>query len=137
MNIKPFLLILISVFILTGCSNSGAFIATNSTTVELSEANYIISAKSVTGFAESSYLIGVSTSWGIATNANGLFKLKGTETLYKDAREDFWNKYEADHGSIEGRKLALVNVQFDSQTKNFVVYTYAKVTMTADVVEFE
>jgi len=137
MNTKSILLLLTAVLILTGCSNSGAFIATNSTTVELSDANYKITAKSITGSAESSYLVGVSTSWGITTNANGLIKLKGTETLYKDAREDFWNKYEADHGSIEGKRLALVNVQFDSLTKNFVLYTYAKVTMTADVIEFQ
>jgi hypothetical protein len=137
MRNKSLLVLLASVLIFTGCSNTGAFIASNSTTVELSEGNYTIVANNITGSSESSYLIGGSFSWGIKTDAFGLIKLKGTKTLYKDAREDLWNQYEAEHGSVEGKKLALVNVQFDNVSKNFILYTYTKITMTADVIEFE
>lgn len=137
MKIRSILALLTLGMVLTGCGNSGVFLASNSTEVQLDNGDYTIVAKNVTGSAESSYFLGASYSWGAATQSFGLVKLDGTSTLYKDAREDFWNKYEEKNGSVEGRKLALVNVQFDSDTKNFGIYTYAKVTMTADVIEFE
>ncbi len=137
MKVKSILVFLILGMVLTGCSKSGMFLASNQTQVTLDNGDYKIVAKNVTGSAESSYLIGASYSWGAATQSFGLLKLDGTTTLYKDAREDFWNNYEEKYGSVEGKKLALVNVQFDANTQNFVIYTYARVLMTADVIEFE
>lgn len=131
------LLILAFSFILSGCGNSGAFIASNSTEVQLHEGNYQILAKNVTGTAESSYILGGSHSWGLATQSFGLIPLKGSKTMYKNAREELWTTFEEQYTSVEGKKLALVNVQYDAATRNFILYTYAKITITADVIEFE
>lgn len=109
------------------------FVASNSTEVQLQQ----IVATNVTGTAESAYILGGSYSWGMVTNSMGLIPLKGSKTLYKDAREQLWTTFEAQHAPVEGRKLALVNIQYDAGTTNFVLYTKAKVTITADVIEFE
>ncbi len=122
---------------LSGCGNSGAFIASNSTEVQLREGNYHIVAKNVTGSAKSAFILGGSHSWGIATQSFGLIPLKGSKTLYKDAREALWTTFEEKHTSVEGKKLALVNVQYDAATRNYILYTQAKITITADVIEFE
>lgn len=123
--------------LISGCGNSGAFLATNSTEVHLNEANYNIVAINVTGSAESAYIFGASHSWGVATQSFGLIPLEGSKTLYKDAREDLWNAFEEQYTSVEGKKLALVNVQYDAATINYFLYTHAKITITADVIEFE
>lgn len=121
----------------TGCGNAGVFLASNNTSVNLEEGNFTIVAKNVTGTAEVSYLFGASYSWGMATNSMGLIPMGGTKTLYKDARENLWNNFETEYSSVEGKKLALVNIQYDAATSNFFLYTDAKVTITADVIEFE
>lgn len=120
-----------------GCGNAGVFVASNSTNVNLEEGNYSIVAKNITGTAETAYLFGASYSWGMATNSMGLIPMGGTKTLYKDAREALWNNFESEYSSVEGRKLALVNIQYDAATSNFFFYTDAKVTITADVIEFD
>lgn len=124
-------------FLFTGCGNAGMFVANNSTEVQLQQGNYTIVAKNVTGSAESAYVFGASYSWGMATNSMGIIPVGGTKTLYKDAREALWNNFEAEYSSVEGKKLALVNIQYDAATTNFFVYTNAKVSITADVIEFE
>ncbi|MGN8224480.1 DUF6567 family protein [Gracilimonas sp. BCB1] len=136
---KSYTLIILlgSVLILTGCGNSGMFVASNNTQVELSEGNYSIVAKNINGSSESSYILGASYSWGMATNAIGLIPLGDGKMLYKDAREDLWANFEAANSPVEGRKLALVNIQYDAATTNLVLYTKAKVTITADVIEFD
>jgi len=135
-NIKPILLVA-ALFTLTACGNSGLFVASNSTEVLLAEPNYSIVATNVSGEATTEYIFGASVSVGMTTNAFGLFSIGDTETLYKTAREDLWNQFEAEHGEAEGRKLALVNIQYDANTVNFLLYTKALVTITADIVEFE
>jgi hypothetical protein len=131
------LLLLAATLLLAGCGNAGVFLASNSTQVQLNEGNYTIVAKNVTGSSETSFLLGVSYSWGMGTNSAGLIPLSGSKTLYKDAREALWTNFETEYSPIEGRKLALVNIQYDAATTNFIVYTGAKVTITADVIEFE
>lgn len=105
--------------------------------MQLHEDNYRIVAINVTGSAESAYILGGSFSWGIATQSFGLIPLKGTKTLYKDAREDLWTTFEEYYTSAEGKTLALVNIQYDAATTNYLVYTKAKITITANVIEFE
>ncbi len=124
-------------FFISGCGNSGVFIASNSTEVQLREGNYHIVAKNVTGSAKSAFILGGSHSWGIATQSFGLIPLKGSRTLYKDAREDLWTTFEEEHTSVEGKKLALVNVQYDAATTNYIFYTQATITITADIIEFD
>ena len=41
-----------------------------------------------------------------------------------------------DHGPATGRKIALVNVRFDSDAANYLFYSEQRVTIRADVVEF-
>lgn len=129
--------LLMVTLLFAGCGNAGVFVASNSTEVQLQEGNFTIAAKNITGSAETAYLFGVSYSWGMATNSMGLIPIGGTKTLYKDAREALWNNFETEYSSVEGRKLALVNIQYDAATSNFILYTGAKVTITADVIEFE
>lgn len=124
-------------FLFTGCGNSGVFISTNSTQVQLQEGNYQIVAKNITGSAKSAYLLGGSVSWGITTNSFGLIPLRGSKTLYKNAREQLWTIFEQQYGPVNGKKLALVNIQYDAATSNYLFYTDAEITITADVIEFE
>lgn len=131
------LILLAAGLLLSACGHSGAFIASNSTQVQLQEGNYHIIAKNVTGSAESAYVLGISTSWGITTSSFGLIPLSGSKTLYKDAREELWTVFEEKYTPVENGKLALVNIQYDAATTNYLLYTKAKITITADVIEFE
>ena len=137
MKSYSFIILMAVALLLTGCGNAGMFVASNSTEVQLKEGNYTIVAKNVTGTSEISYLFGASYSWGVATNSVGLIPLDGNKMLYKEARESLWDNFEKQGESIEGRTLALINIQYDSNTANFFVYTKASVSITADIIEFE
>jgi hypothetical protein len=56
--------------------------------------------------------------------------------LYKEALENLWKNFETTNGSVEGRRLALVNVRYDADALNLFVYTQPKIVIRADVVEF-
>jgi hypothetical protein len=60
----------------------------------------------------------------------------GTGLLYKEAVENLWANFADEHGSPEGRRLALVNVRYDTDNLNLLVYTKPKVSIRADIVEF-
>jgi hypothetical protein len=137
MKSYTFIILMAVAFLLTGCGNAGMFMASNSTEVQLKERNYTIVAKNVTGTSETSYLLGASYSWGVATNSIGIIPLDRNKMLYKEARESLWDNFEKQGESIEGRTLALINIQYDSNTANFIVYTKASVSITADIIEFE
>lgn len=137
MKSYSFIILMTLTLVLTGCGNTGMFVASNSTEVQLKEGNYTIVAKSVTGTSEISYLFGASYSWGVATNSIGIIPLDGKKMLYKEARESLWDNFEKQGESIEGRRLALINIQYDSNTTNFMVFTKASVSITADIIEFE
>ena len=119
-----------------GCASTGMFTASNITEVQLQKNNFIIVARNVSGEAEASYLLGSSFSLGMMTNTVAVLRVSGTGMLYKEALEDLWKNYEAVHGSVEGKKLALVNVRYDADALNLFVYTRPKVMVRADVVEF-
>lgn len=40
------------------------------------------------------------------------------------------------HGAPKGRQLALVNVRYDAEALNTIVYTHLDINVVADVVEF-
>jgi hypothetical protein len=132
-------LILVSVLLVSACSSSGAFIATNTTQVHLQEPNYNILATNISGMAEVSYVLGASISWGPTTNSYGLIPLGDTPdvSLYNQAQEQLWTNIQQSVGEIENRRLALVNVRYDAQTANFLFFTSAKIIVTADVIEFK
>jgi hypothetical protein len=119
-----------------GCASTGMFTASNITEVQLQKSNFIIVARNVSGEAEASYLFGSSFSLGMMTNTVAVLRVSGTGMLYKEALEDLWKNYEAVHGPVEGKKLALVNVRYDADALNLFVYTRPKVMIRADVVEF-
>ena len=119
-----------------GCASTGMFTASNLTEVQLQKDNFIIVARNVSGEAEAGYLLGSTFSLGMMTNTLAVLRVSGTGMLYKEALEDLWKNYEAVHGPVEGKKLALVNVRYDADALNLFVYTRPKVMVRADVVEF-
>jgi hypothetical protein len=121
----------------TGCMNSGVLIATNTTTVQLSQPNYKIVATSVSGKAEAGYLFGASLGIGMYAQAYALIPLQKDRALYKIALEDLWKNFEAKYGKADGRSLALVNLRYDTESLNTFFYTSPRLTIIADVVEFQ
>ena len=136
-NIRYFLILLTILSFFVGCSNSGMLVGVNTTTVELSEANYEIIAPNLLGQSQAAYLLGLSMSMGSSTNTLAVARIGGTGMLYKEALEDLWKQFESQHGKIEGRKLALANLRYDSEALNLLVFTGVKVFIRADVIEFK
>jgi Family of unknown function (DUF6567) len=130
-------LLLFSLSLLYGCSTSGMFTSANLTNVQLQQANYKIVAANISGTAEAGYLIGVSFGTGPMTNTMALVRVSGTGMLYKEALENLWKNYEDKYGKVEGDKLALINVRYDTDALNLFLYTSAKVYIRADVIRFE
>jgi hypothetical protein len=122
--------------ILSGCSTGGAFIASNETEVQLQKNNFKIVARNVSGEAQAGYILGGTVSAGMACNTFALFRVSGSGMLYKEALENLWKNYEAANGPVEGKRIALINVRYDSDALNLFVYTQPKITIRADVVEF-
>lgn len=137
MKISNLLLTVLLLALFTSCTTSGAFIATNQTNVNLEEDNFTVSASNVSGEAESGYILGLSYSYGVVANTIAIARVSGAGNLYGEALENLWANYEANHGSVEGQKLALTNVRYDADMLNLILYTKVKVTVRADVVEFE
>lgn len=132
------LALLVGTLSLTGCVNSGAFYTANLTSVELGEGNYEIVATNVHGQAEAGYLLGFSGSQGGFATTFALLRVEGDGLLYKAAVENLWANYAAEHGPVEGQRLALVNVHFDADAANYLgFYTKSVVSVRADVVAFE
>ena len=119
-----------------GCTSAGMFSSVNATEVQLQRANFKVVARDVTGEAEAGYLFGSSFSIGMTSNTFAVVRVSGTGMLYKEAIENLWKNFETAHGPVEGKRLALVNVRYDSEALNLVVYTQPKITIRADVVEF-
>lgn len=121
---------------LAGCTTAGAFTAANVTNVELAEGNYEVVATNVEGEASAGYVLGASASLADQMRTAALFRVSGSGMLYGEALRDLWDNFRADHGETEGRELALVNVRFDSEALNLILYTEPTVMVRADVVEF-
>ena len=133
----PLFWILAAIALLTSsCTSSGAFISLSDTRVELSEPNYEIVATGVEGMAEASHIFGVSYSTGITTQSLSLARVSGEPYLYQTALENVWENYRADYGQVEGEKLALANVRYDSDILNLIIYNKVKLSIRADVVRF-
>ncbi|HTX19044.1 MAG TPA: DUF6567 family protein [Bacteroidota bacterium] len=128
--------LLLGALVLWGCSTAGVFTAGNITDVQLQKGDFKIVARGVSGESSAGYLFGISTPFGMAANTVAVARIEGTGMLYKEALDNLWKNFETTHGSAEGRKLALVNVHYDSDALNLGVYARAKVMISADVVEF-
>ncbi len=121
---------------ISGCTTSGAFLSANQTQVTLEQANYNITATNVAGYSESAYVFGFSYSTGFTTSTFAAGRVEGTGMLYKEALEDLWINYEKDNGTINGKRLALTNVRYDTDILNLIIYTKIMVGVRADVIEF-
>ena len=131
--ISAFLAVL---FVVSGCSTGGMFTAGNLTDVQLQKGNYKIVLRGVSGESSAAYLLGFTAPMGMATSTMALVRVDGTGMLYKEALDNLWKNYEAANGPAEGKKLALINVHYDSDALNLFVYTQAKLIIRADIVEF-
>lgn len=121
---------------LSGCVTGGAFPAANLTTVELAEQNYRVIATDVVGTASAGYVLGFSGGWGPSMQTLAIARVDGEGQLYGTAIADLWDQFEEAHGPAAGRPLGLVNVRYDADALNLVLYTKATVWVRADVVEF-
>jgi hypothetical protein len=137
-NSKFGLIILIAgSMIISGCFNSGLFLSSNLTEVSIDQANYQIVATNVSGESKAGYLLGLSYSAGAVTNTLALARVSGEGMLYKEALEDLWRNFGQNHGDVEGKALALVNVRYDTDVLNLILYTEVKISIRADLVEFK
>lgn len=127
---------LLGALFISGCTTSGAFLSLNNTQVNLEEANYRIVATNLTGESESAYVLGLSYGSGLTTNTIAIGRVEGTGMLYKEALEQLWANYEEQHGSIEGKRLALANVRYDTDVLNLILYTKVTLGIRADIIEF-
>jgi len=121
----------------TGCANSGMFLSANVTDVNLSEANYQIIATNITGSSRAGYIFGLSFVSGGEASTMALARVSGTGMLYQEALENLWENFGKDHGPREDRIIALVNVHYDTDILNLLLYTEVKLFIRADVVEFK
>lgn len=130
-------LVLAATASLTACATGGMLRSANVTNVELSSANYRVLARDVSGEASAGYLLGVSASTGQDIGTVALIRVQGDGQLYKHAIESLWEEFEAEHGPVAGRALALVNIRHDVDCLNALgLYTRARMWVRADVVEF-
>lgn len=130
-------LLLLLALSLTGCVSVGSFSSANVTNVELAEANYEVVATNVQGRASAGYILGFSGGFGLSQMQTlALVRVDGPGALYGAALQNLWDNFRAQYGEVEGRNLALVNVRFDSDAVNAIVYTRPQITIRADVVEF-
>ncbi len=129
-------LFVISPFTMYGCTTAGTFQSQNVTNVELSETNFEIIARNVSGRANADFLLGISSSTGSVSSTLALVRVGGTPTLYNDAIMDLWDNFENDYGRAEERNLVLANVRYDTDILNLVVFTKTTLIIHADVIEF-
>jgi hypothetical protein len=129
-------LLLLAAAGLSGCAQTGMFAATHLTEVQLNQDNYRLVATDVAGSAKAGYLLGISYPAGMATNTLALARVQGTGLLYKEALADLWADFAAKYGPVADRKLALVNVRYDSDNLNLLLFTRPTLSIRADVVEF-
>src|SRR6056297_1683673 len=113
----------ISLLVLTGCSNSGAFLAVNQTVVNLEEGNYVIQATNLSGESSAGYILGLSYSSGPVANSLAIARVSGSGMLYAEAIDDLWTSYEEEYGTVQGEKVALTNVRFGRYPESRTIYT--------------
>lgn len=123
--------------LLAGCTNTGAFLSANQTIVNLNEGNYRISATNISGEAASGYILGLSYSTGLTASTLAIARVSGSGMLYAEALEDLWSNFEAEYGTVRDQRMALVNVRYDTDILNLVLYSKVKITVRADVIEFD
>ena len=128
---------LVLALLLNGCVSSGLTASSHITNVQITEPNFRVIATNVTGEASSKGIIGMSYGVGIAGTQLALIPLTEERMLYRIAIRNLWTDFESKNGPIANRRLALVNVRYDSESLNLILYTKITTAIVADVVEFE
>ena len=108
-----FVLVLVAALSLSGCIASGVFNTAHLTNVQLTEGNYRVVATNVSGEASAGYLLGVSATLNTEMRTLALARVSGEDLLYQAAFANLWENFEAEHGPVDGRRLALVNVRYE------------------------
>lgn len=125
------------ILLFSGCASTGLTASSHLTNVELSNPNFRLVAMNVSGEASSRAVFGISYGFGMAASQMALIPLDEDRMLYKTVMEKLWEGFEDTHGAVRGRRLALVNMRYDSETINLFFYTKVTTVVIADVVEFE
>ncbi len=128
----------LSLLILAGCGSTGAFNTVNLTEVQLSDNNYEIVATDVVGEASAGYILGLSTGiYGRQMQTIAIARVSGSGMIYGEAIKNLWESFRDEYGDVEGRNIALINVRYDTDALNLILYTKSTVSVRADVVEFK
>lgn len=120
-----------------GCGSTGLTASGHVTNVQLTNPNFRVVATNVSGEASSEAVLGISYGFGMSTTQMALIPLTKDRMLYKTAMRKLWSGFEASNGAIANRRLALVNVRYDSESLNLFFYTKVTTVVVADVVEFQ
>ena len=133
----PRLVAILTSLTLCHCISSGGYRPANITTIELNKGNFSVLATRVSGTSSSGYLIGFVVPSEINNVAISVTRISGSNTNKKDAIKNLWENFEKEHGAAKGRKLGLVNVNYDVEAANwFGIYASETLTVSADVIEF-
>jgi hypothetical protein len=123
--------------LVTGCASTGLTASSHVTNVQLTNPNFRIVATNISGEASADGILGVSYGLGLATTQLVIIPLADDRMLYKNAMQSLWSNFEKVYGPATNRKLALVNIRYDSESLNLFFYTKVTTAVVADVVEFQ
>lgn len=123
--------------VLMSCASTGLTTSGHVTNVQLTNPNFRVVATNVSGGASSKALLGVSVGFGMAASQLSIIPLTKDRKLYELAMRDMWSNFERSYGPPGKRRLALVNLRYDSESLNLFVFTRLTTNVVADVVEFE
>jgi len=129
--------LIVCAILLNGCASAGLTASSHLTNVQLTNPNFRIVATNVSGQASGKALFGLSYGFGIAATQVAIIPLNNDRMLYKAAMKNLWANFEASNGVAVNRKLALVNVRYDSESLNTFFYTKLTTAIIADVIEFQ
>jgi hypothetical protein len=130
-------LIAAGALLLGGCSSTGLTASSHLTNVQLTNGNYRVVATNISGEGSAEAVLGFSVGVGFGASQVALIPLTKTRMLYGNAMQDLWASFESKHGPVGNRRVALVNLRYDSDALNLLVYTKVNTVITADVVEFD
>ena len=127
---------LLPILTLAGCASTGMFPAVNLTTTQLAEGNFRLIATDVGGESSAAYILGFASSIGPDIRTVAVARIEGEGFLAREALADLWATFAQTYGPVENRSLALVNVRFDADVLNLILYVRPRMSVRADVVEF-
>ena len=130
-------LIAAGALLLGGCSSTGLTVSSHLTNVQLTNGNYRLVATNISGEGSADAVLGFSLGVGFGASQVALIPLSKTRMIYGSAMKDLWANFESKHGPVGNRRVALVNMRYDSDALNLLVYTKVNAVITADVVEFD